>query len=166
MKLSAARPVAVELVPWCERLKWSGLVLLVGGIVPFSLLWWVASHRLRQPAGAWAVVQAAYTNPFEPFSEVHLFALPPFVLLAIVCLTSTKWLTHPARLPGFVGANLLLACLPMYFLVWPLRHTYLRHESAIFAPMWVVISSTTSAALLLHSFLILHRCFLRRSWPD
>ena len=97
---------------------------------------------------------------------MHLFALLPFVLLAIVCLTSAKWLTHRARLSAFVGVNLLLASLPMYFLVWPIRHAYLRHESAIFAPMWAILIGVASAVLLLYSFLILHRCFLRRSWPD
>ena len=142
------------------------MILLIGGAMPFLLLWWVASHRFRQPVGSWAVIQAAYADSFEPFGEIHLFALPPFILLAVVCLTGAKWLTSPARLPAFVGVHLTLACLPMYFLVWPIRHNYLRHESAIFAPMWGIGIGIISAVLLPYSFLILHRCFLRRVWPD
>ncbi len=155
-----------ETYGWRGRLAWSGLTLFFGGITPFLLLWWVASHRLRQPVGSWELIRAAYTDPYEPFGWMHLLALPPFILLAVVCLTGAKWLTRLERMPAFVMVNLLLASLPMYFLVWPIRHNYLRHESAIFVSMAGLMIGAASVLLVAHSWLILHRIFLRPTWPD
>ena len=151
---------------WCWRLSWGASVLATGGLAPSTLLFWVASHRMRHPWGAWPIIRAAYADPYDPFGTMHLLALPPFILLAVVCLTGAKWLTSQTKMPAFVGVNLLVACLPMYFLVWPIRHDYLRHESAIFASMFGLAIGAASVVLVAHSFLILHRCFLRRTRPD
>jgi hypothetical protein len=144
-----------------ERLSWSIAVLAAGALLPWALIYWVASRGFQVPPSHTFETIADYSSrPFDNLAWATVWHLPPFLLLAIVCFVlgrhaTRRWLATVAL------AGIAFITIPMIpRSIHSFKDTYRREndgEGAEFFHFGTSILSSISLGAGLCLLIAIHR---------